>query len=63
MQMFARPSVLNTVGKIHRSITNLSDDILVELLLYGSKKLQPYNIITTSITFTKNSERFFGPLF
>lgn len=37
MQRFPRPSVLNTVEKIHSSITNLSDDILVKLLLYGSK--------------------------
>ena len=57
-------SLFDSVKKIHSSTTNLSDDILVELRLYGNKNIsleENCNIIEASIKF--EFRKVFWPTF
>mgnify|MGYP001793799177 FL=1 len=60
-----RTNLLNELRKIDITIINLSDNNLVQLLLYGNSKYDLYSnssILNISIEFCLKSDRFSGPL-
>ena len=61
----SRPTLLDSVKKIVNDISNLTDDVLVNLLLYGSQTFnfeENSTIIKASIKYILSTERFSGPL-
>ena len=61
-----RTTLLNDLKLIDDSIPDLSDNLLVNLLLFGDQKFNPtenFHILNTSIDYILKSERFDGPLF
>ena len=62
-----RQTLFDYIYTIDESISNLSDDNLVSLLLYGNSKLycndQNTNILNATICFLKSSERFDNALY
>ena len=61
-----RKTLLNTVEMIDGSILNVSDDDLIEILLFGNCKFsleENSSIIKASINYIKNSKRFDKSLF
>ena len=64
--MRLRKTLLDNIIEIVGSISNLNDDELVKILLYGDEKLSPLenaSILKNTIDFLKSSERFDIPLF
>ena len=61
-----RAKLLNSVFNKHPSIQKLSDDNLVDLLLYGSENFDfkiNHDILLLTIDYIKATGRFDGPLF
>ena len=61
-----RKTILNTVEMIDKSILNVNDDDLIEILLFGNCKFsleRNLSIMKASFNYIKNSERFDKSLF
>ena len=61
-----RKTLLDNIIEIVGSISNLNDDELVKILLYGNETLSTLensSILKNTILFLKSSERFDIPLF
>ena len=61
-----RQTLLNTVESIIQETSNLSDDILVNLLMYGRPNYsfdENEEILNASIRYILDTNRFCGPLF
>ena len=61
----SRQTLLDSVKKIVNDISNFTDDVLVNLLLYGSQTFnleESSTIIKASIKYILSTERFSGPL-
>ena len=60
-----RSTLLNELQSIDINLLNQEDDIVVEVLLYGSTKFntnQNYRLLSSSIDYILKSERFSGSL-
>ena len=60
-----RKTLIDNISELIGSITNLSDDKLVELLLYGNETYSidiNTSLLENTISFLKSSERFHIPL-
>ena len=60
-----RSTLLNELQSIDINLSNQEDDIVVEVLLYGSTKFntnQNFRLLSSPIDYTLKSERFSGPL-
>ena len=61
-----RQKLLNDLLKIDPSLRNLKDDLLLDIILYGSDKYKDTvnkEILLHTINFIKNTKRFQRPLF
>ena len=66
MPTHIRKTILNTVEMIDKSILNVNDDDLIEILLFGNCKFsleRNLSIMKASFNYIKNSERFDKSLF